>query len=311
MRLLFLAFLSLFVAGPALAQAPAAATPPPNYVNDQATFAKGWAELIEKIGPNADIAELSIRPEAIEVLARAAEGGPRVDRWRVSHRTILTITLHSVSGPRPEQPSSPVANVESGFFKLSSVPLDRLWPILDAAKLRVRLDDPARIGSVRIARLVTLLPNPAHGDVRWTIGVGSGRESATVIAALDGSVMGVDISQTNRGRNRNFLEQDEWPLADAQASFRSIVGDRREVFEIDVSRGTIKMVAVSRASPTAVTAWMWDGGTFRRDFVDSPNVELIRSNGNLPFALEEVDIAKAPRSSGLRARRSRPAMRGS
>jgi hypothetical protein len=287
MKLLVLAFLAAMFAGPCLAQAP-------NYLNDQSMFEKGWSELVERIGRDVGIAEISIRPDAIEVQARAAEGGARIDRWRVSFRRILSVNFHGVTGPRPERPSTPVANVESGFFPLASVPIDRLWPILEAAKARVRLDDPAHVAAVRIARLITILPNPAFGDVRWNITVASARESASVTTAPDGRVMGVDISGTNRGRNRNFLEQDDWPLADAQASFRSIIGAKREAYEIDISRSTIKMVAVSQASPKSVTAWLWDGGAFRRDFIDSPNVELIRNNGNLPFALDEIDLSKAP-----------------
>lgn len=287
MRLLVLAIIVVLFASPSLAQAP-------NYLNDQAMFAKGWSELVEKIGSAVDVAEIVIRPDAIEVQARAAEGGPRIDRWRASYRTILSITLHRVSGPQPERPSTPVGNVESGFFPLASVPTDRLWPILEAAKTRVRLDDPGQVTAVRIGRLMTILPNPAYGEVRWTISVASPRETASVTTAADGQIMGVDLSGTNRGRNRNFLEQDEWPLADAQASFRSVIGANQEVYEIDISKSTITMKAVSRASATAMTGWFWDGGTFRRDFIDSPNFELLRNNGNLPFSLDEIDIAKLP-----------------
>lgn len=297
MRLLFLALVSMALAGPGLAQAP------PNYLNDEAMFAKGWSELTKRIEPNPDVAEIVIRPDAIEVQARAAAGGARIDRWRVGYRTVLTMRLHGVSGPRAEQPSSPVANIEGGFFKLSSVPMDRLRAILDAAMARVRLDDPERVGSVRIARLVTLLPNPAFGEVRWTIAVVSDRENASVTTSADGSVIGVDISGTNRGRNRNFLAQDDWPLGDAQASFRSVIGARREIYEIDISQSAIKMTAVSQASPSAVTAWLWDGGAFRKSFIDSPNFELVRNNGNLPFALDEIDMAKGP--AVLKAARDR------
>lgn len=287
MRLLFLALSALFFAVPVFAQTP-------TYLNDQAKFAKGWSELAEKLGSGIDVTEILIRPDAIEIQARAEAGGPRIDRWRVSHMTVLSLTFHRVSGPRPEQPSLPVRDVESGFFRLSSVPLDRIWPIMEAALAQVRLDDPGRISSVRIARLMTLLPNPAFGEVRWTISIINDRETANVTTAADGKVMGVDISGTNRGRNRNFLAQDEWPLGDAQASFRSIVGARPDVFEIDISRTTISMRAVASASAKATTSWIWDGGAFRRDIVDMPNVELIRSNGNLPFSLDEVDLAKAP-----------------
>jgi hypothetical protein len=303
MRLLLLACIAALWAAPVTAQAPPAAPPAPTYLNDEAVWAKGWSELVDKLGANPDVAEILIRPDAIEVLARAEAGGSRLDRWRVTSMSILTVRLHRVSGPRPEQPSSPVGNVESGFFKLSSVPIDRLWSILDTAKGRVRLDDPGRIASVRIARQVSLLPTPSHGDVRWSIAITNDRESASVIANADGGVMGVDIAGTNRGRNRNFLEQDEWPLGDAQASFRSMVASRPEVYELDISRTSIKMTAVSRASPTAVTAWLWDGGTFRRDFIDSPNIELVRSNGNLPFSLDEVDLSKAP--AALKAAREK------
>ncbi len=287
MRLLFLAIFAAMFAMPAAAQTP-------TYLTDQAMFAKGWSDLAGKIGPNADVTEIVIRPDAIEVQARADAGGPRIDRWRVSYVTILSITLHRVSGPQPEAPSTPVKDIESGFFRLSSVPLDRLWPILDAALARVRLDDPGRIGSVRIGRLMTILPNPAFGEVRWTISVTNQRENASVTTAADGRIMGVDISGTNRGRSKNFHEQDEWPLADAQASFRSVVGARPEVYEVDVSRTTITMKAVTAGNPSATTAWFWDGGTFRKDFVDTPNFDLIRNNGNLPFSLDEIDLAKLP-----------------
>ncbi len=287
MRLILLA---LFV----LASIQPGFTATPNYLNDQAMFQKGWSQLVEKFGSDIDVAEIMIRPDAIEVLARAAEGGARIDKWRISYKAILSATFHFVAGPRAERPSSPVANIETGFFRLASVPLHRLWPTLDAAKERVKLDDPGQVSSVRIARLVTLLPNPAHGEVRWSISVTSPRESASATASADGRIIGVDISQTNRGRNRNFLVQDDWPLADAQASFRTIVGARPVVYEIDLSAGSVKMTAGSQASPTAQTAWLWDGGTFRRDFIDSPNIELIRNNGNLPFTLDEVDVSKAP-----------------
>jgi len=72
------------------------------------------------------------------------------------------------------------------LFARSSIPLDRLWTILDAARARVRLDDPGRISAVRIGRVVTLLPNPAFGDVRWSITVSSDRKSASVTTAADG-----------------------------------------------------------------------------------------------------------------------------
>jgi hypothetical protein len=82
-------------------------------------------------------------------------------------------------------------------------------PCPGLARTREWLDDPGRITAVRIARLVTRRPNPACGEVHWSISVGNERETASGTAAADGRIMDVDITGTNRGRNGNFHEQDK------------------------------------------------------------------------------------------------------
>jgi hypothetical protein len=54
------------------------------------------------------------------------------------------------------------------------------------------------------------------------------------------------------------------------------------------------MSALAVGNLASTTAWLWDGGSFRRDFVDMPNIELLRHNGNLPFSLDQIDLAKLP-----------------
>ena len=81
-------------------------------------------------------------------------------------------------------------------------------------------------------------------------------------------------------------------MADAQASFRSIVGAGVKRDQIDVLRTAIMMTAGSAGSPGAITAWMKDGSAFRRDFVDTPHLDRVRNNGNLPFSLDKSDIPK-------------------
>jgi len=54
------------------------------------------------MGTNLDVAEVVIRPEEIELQARAEAGGARIDRSRVGSRTVLSMTFHMVSGPQPE-----------------------------------------------------------------------------------------------------------------------------------------------------------------------------------------------------------------
>jgi hypothetical protein len=51
----------------------------PNDLNDKASFERGWSGLTDKMGTNLDVAEVVIRPQTIEIEARAEAGGARID----------------------------------------------------------------------------------------------------------------------------------------------------------------------------------------------------------------------------------------
>ncbi|MCX7340258.1 MAG: hypothetical protein NT037_06990 [Hyphomicrobiales bacterium] len=119
MRWLRLAVFALVCAGSGHARTP-------GDLSDQAVLTRGWSEHLDKIGAHVDVAEIVIRPEAIGVQACAAAGGARIDRWRVSKGTILSVTVHTVRAPQAERPP-PVADIKSGLFAVLSAAIDGPW----------------------------------------------------------------------------------------------------------------------------------------------------------------------------------------
>ena len=68
----------------------------------------------------------------------------------------------------------------------------------------VALEGGGAVQSIEISRRVNLLPTPSYGDIRWAIYVASPRESATVYADAEGTIIGGDLSNTNRARQRDI-----------------------------------------------------------------------------------------------------------
>ena len=273
----------------------AAAAQEESYLADQALFDAAWSTFRETTGHDLDLMTVRITAKRIEVEARSATGGARADSWTIERNWGLFGTRDAVSGPRPVRPSGPVADLETAFFPAADLPLARLAEILATAAARAPLQTPGAVTEVRIARQVTLIPAPAHGDVRWRITIANDRERAVAEAGVDGTVIGLDISGTHRGRTRDFLAQADWPFGDAQSGFARLVGEAATVYRIDVTRRSIAVTATSGRSARDVTRWSWDGGRFTRGLIDLPNFETALPSGDLPYALGEVDLALVPR----------------
>jgi hypothetical protein len=177
-----------------------------DYLTDPALFTAAWAKLSDRLD-GADLAEIRIGEASIEVHARAAAGGARIDAWKVQRRRGLLGKVDAVSGPGPVRPSGPVADVSGAFFAAGEVAFDQLPELLRQTLEQTPFQDPARVTGVRIGRRIAIIPTPAYADLRISISMANPREQASAEATPDGGLIGIDISQTQRGRTRDFLTQ--------------------------------------------------------------------------------------------------------
>src|SRR5262249_32922665 len=83
--------------------------------------------------------------------------------------------------------------------------------------------DPAVVTQMEIARQTFILPQPASGDIRWTLHIASGREHADVFANAQGVIIGGDFSGTERAKSLNLFMEPKL-VVDAAEAFRAALG---------------------------------------------------------------------------------------
>jgi hypothetical protein len=136
---------------------------------------------------------------------------------------------------------------------------------------------------------VSILPQPAYGDIRWTIEVTSAHESATIYADARGAIYGADLSRTRRAKLLDLLAGD-WPAADAQSQLQAVLGPRPIVHEIRIYDSYVFVEAEHPTDPEQVRSYSWDLSGVRRGIVDTPNLRMTMIADRLPFAFADADL---------------------
>jgi hypothetical protein len=255
--------------------------------------ARAVADIVAKIGHAPSVSLVEITPDAV---ALNVQGDKifHVDEWRWTLLGFWLFETPLVSGPTPLEPSGLVDDVSTSFFPLSGVALDRVPEIVTAALDRAALEDQAKVDSIRIERPVSILPEPAYGQPRWSVSVTSGREHATVYAALDGTITGADISGTQRARLFDMLAQDEH-LSEAQTDLAAVLGADIRVREVDFSKTGISVRAEHPSKENYSVSYSWNLNGVRRDGVDSPDVgRMVGDKENVAFAFSDLDFSVLP-----------------
>ena len=111
---------------------------------------------------------------------------------------------------------------------------------------------------------------------------------------LDGTVVGMDLNGTERGRNRNFTSQADWDFAAAEDGFANLAGTGDTVYAVHVTRLTVAVTVATPGSAVNTIDYSWDGGSFRAG-LSLPSAD--RRGGplaNLPYALTAARIANLP-----------------
>jgi hypothetical protein len=198
-----------------------------------------------------------------------------------------------VSGPRPVQVPRHTASIAAALFSPADVAMTGLDPLIDAAVARAALDDPARVTRIEIARQLVILPEPRYGPLRIALTVASGRESATVYALPDRTIVAADLSQTNRAARLDLLRQDDWPMQEAQESLAALVGADATIRRIIVSPKRISLQRDDAANPQAGQGASWDLSGAIASPLSSLNLGQFGSD-HLGFKLSEVSFARLP-----------------
>ncbi len=140
---------------------------------------KGMNALVAKMGETRPIARLRITPGDIEVAGagRQRRRLPAMDRQSRRPRNCSTCTWSPVRRAATISPLSTMKAAPSSPERGGARPVRRRHRGLDRLRQAER-----RSGRhlVEIARAISILPEPAHGEIRWTVTLktASGRQSS-------------------------------------------------------------------------------------------------------------------------------------
>lgn len=266
-----------------------------NYLNSGELLQRALNALFEKIGDKPKVSLVLVEPALVTVLTQSKEAPYKAEEWSISRLDYLLFDKDQVSGPAAHQSEGVVPGAERSFFDLDEVDIDELDHLRRRAIDHARLEDPADVTSLRIAREAIVFPERAYGPIQWRIGVASQRESATVFADASGTITGADLSGTIRAQNLDMLAQDDWPAAEAQAELAGAVGDGAILVEVLVSKTAVQLATEVPESPNLLRDYFWDYAGVRRGQMDRLNpIVMGLGNGLEPFRLRDIDLSALP-----------------
>lgn len=282
----------LFLALPLLLIATASAVAAESYTSSATVREKGLEALIGKVGETRPITRLAFSPNEITVVAQPDSGDGFV-QWTVRRVDMGVMNLHFVNGPTAYPDAGIVDDNSSAYFRLSDIDLGKFDAVVAASIKHAQMEAVPEVSYLEIARAVSILPEPAYGDIRWTVSIATAEESASVVLNLNGDVIGADLSDTKRVENADFFLQDDWPMAEAKRALASVIGSSR----VHVVRVNSDNVFVTVDHPTdsgLARDYTWRMGGVTQGFVDMPNLITLGMGGVVSYDFSEVDLLALP-----------------
>lgn len=272
--------------------------------DDPAKIIQEVDAIKEKIGGPVRVLKVEISPDVVTIQAQDAKNPNHIDEWRAGRIKRGWFEWDMVVGPDPVQPSLINPDLEANLFGLGDIHFEATAKLMKEAIDRARLEDPAVIGGMEIARQIYILPQPSSGPVRWRVNLGSGRESAQIIADAQGTITGQDLSGTNRMRNFDLLRQPEM-AADAARDFRAMLGKEPILVRAGVSRSSAffetklpvdQAAASSRSIIHEDQAFTWNLNGLHRTLAGATHIQTPGSGGaDAPFSIDDADWTQLPK----------------
>jgi hypothetical protein len=262
------------------------------YTSDSEVREKGLNALMAKMSETRPVASLRFTPDEIVAMGQS-DGGDGFLQWTAGRLNLQLFNLHMVSGPTVVDNFSVVDDRSGAFFRLSEANLDGFDAAVAAAVAYAKLEDIPVVSYVEIARAISIMPQPAYGDIRWTIGLRTDEESAVAYLTTEGDVIGGDLSDTKRADDLDLFTSDDWPVDEAQALLSSVLGVSR-VHEVRIYQGYVFVTADHPTDPSLQRDYSWNLEGVTRGLVDTPNLVTLGMGDIATFPFSEVDLTKLP-----------------
>jgi len=271
---------------------------PVDLFDDETGFQLALAQLKSSIGEHARALSVEIEPSYISMQIQDPTDRRHVNEWRITRLTVYQVMWDRLSGPSPVSLNLINPNLEENLFNLDDVDFGATTKLMKASLARAGLEDPGRVNRMEIKRLTAIIPVPSSGDVRWTVRVSSGRESALIYSTVKGAIFRADLGDTNRARNLNMLQRPEM-VVDAVRDLREQVGSKPVLLKADFAMSYIgfettipdKGSIVASSDHAARATYTWNLNGLQRGYGSSG----LQAAPGAPFSVDEVDWPALPK----------------
>jgi hypothetical protein len=258
-------------------------------------FEEAVAALQLQIGARKRVLRIDVDDNEFTLQMQDPANPAHVDVWtRYTASLMGLIHWEGTRGPRAVELSLINPKLEENLFDFADVDF-KAWPKLaQAAVARAQLQDPGRVKKVNIQRRLYLIPSPSSGDIRWTLEVGSGRESASIFANAKGAVTGGNFDGTLRAQSLDMYKGGK-PLADAIAEIRATLGAGPSIRRFNFSNRHLWFTGASPTYPGKVGEWKWN----LNGMLYSGDDSIQTPNPGMPvalFSVDEVDWSVLPKA---------------
>lgn len=277
--------LALAVSTPALAK---------NYLTDKAAFDAAWAELADKADLYGDLegqaSHVIIRQDSISLIAPTYANSRDLEVWSIAKEDhLIWGERDKVTNKGAPRKSGRYIWAQKSLFDLREIPIERLFDIANTAAEFVEFKWQPTPMEIAIGREHVGTREVAFRDVQWRILTGTPGDRAKLLTDAQGNYIEADISNTVKGRNRNFLEQTNWPFAEAQAELAKRVGDA-EVLRLTARPNSISITVTSPKSKRITPTYGWDGGRYKHNATNMMGQRWHLLGGRKPVKLTDFKL---------------------
>ncbi len=262
------------------------------YITDAALRDRALAALVAAAGETRPISRLTFTPDEIVLRAQPDSGRDLVE-WRARRLDLVAFTHNWIGGPQRVVHSGLVDDPAGSYFRLGEIDPGLVSQVVAAAVAYAGLQGAPVVERVEIARAESLLPNPGYGDIRWTVSLGTPDEHALAYADAAGTIIGGDLSNTERVRRLDFLGGDTWPMAEAQAQLAAALGTAR-AHRVRIGERSITVTADHPADKALQRDYSWSVEGVTYSLVDLPNFVELGLGGGTSFGFGAVDLTRLP-----------------
>lgn len=259
-----------------------------NYITAPGEAARAVGRIVGELRRTPELHTIRITDKSVSVLLGGSRRGD-VEEWQVRQASrLIFFETEVVAGPAARPAPAMVADLASGLFSLDTIAIGKTHDIASRAVAYAKLEGGGSVQSIEIARRVSLLPTPSYGDIRWSIYVASPRESATVYADAEGTIIGGDLSNTARARSMHFINDEDWPKEAAIESLTGVIGGKPVIRDITIYPKSVQVKADHPSLAETTVGYSWDISGVTRSPIASP---MFPGTAAEPaFSLANVDL---------------------